>query len=85
VTVRNNPAPEVRVIEAYESFEEVLVDFMTKLPNAEAGNVNIFVVVDNFTKFMSCGQQLKPVPDLLAETCYVSSAGDFSVWSQLSD
>jgi hypothetical protein len=45
VTVRNNPAPEVRVIEAYESFEEVLVDFMTKLPNAEAGNVNIFVVL----------------------------------------
>jgi hypothetical protein len=82
VTVRDNPTPEVRVIEAYESFEEVLVDFMTKLPNAECEH---FVVVDNFTKFMSCGQQLKPVPDLLAETCYVSSAGDFSVWSQLSD
>jgi hypothetical protein len=62
--VKDTPAPEVRVIEAYEPFEEVSVDFMTKLPKDEAGNVNILVVVDNFTKFV----ELFPVPDLLAET-----------------
>jgi transposase InsO family protein len=64
VTVRDAPAPEVRVIEVYEPFGEVLVDFMTKLPKDDAGNVNILVVVDNFTKFV----ELFPVPDLLAET-----------------
>jgi hypothetical protein len=43
------------VIESFEPFEEVSIDYGVNLPVDEVGNKNILVVVNNFTKYVvSC-------------------------------
>jgi hypothetical protein len=76
VTVKEETIPEYHVIESFEPFEEVSIDFMVKLPKDELGNQNVLVVVDNFTKYV----ELFATPDMEATTtarCLLQLFGRF--------
>jgi len=62
-TTKDILSEEVHVIENYEIFEEVSVDYRINLPADVYGNTNILVVIDNFSKYV----ELFPVKEMNAE------------------
>mmetsp|Transcript_7130 Transcript_7130/g.7480 ORF Transcript_7130/g.7480 Transcript_7130/m.7480 type:complete len:1037 (-) Transcript_7130:831-3941(-) len=70
VTTKEVMDADYCVIEAYEPFEEISIDYAIDIPVDKYGNKNILVVIDNFTKYVELFP-LKTIDAISTANCLI--------------
>jgi hypothetical protein len=85
-TCREGDVPERHVIESFEPFEEISIDYIVNLPVDESGNKSILSVVDNFTKYVELfpvkSQTRRPLLNVYGNIKRVRSDRGSQLWGR---